>query len=560
MAETRQRCAVYTRKSTEEGLDQDFNSLDAQAEACRAYILSQAGEGWAALDHTYSDGGISGGHMDRPGLQELITDIEAGQVDIVVVYKVDRLTRSLSDFAKLVDVFDRYEVSFVSVTQSFNTTTSMGRLTLNVLLSFAQFEREVTAERIRDKIAASKKRGQWIGGLVSIGYDTRNKKLVVNEDEARTVRHIMTRYVALGSVQKLKLELGRAGYVSKERISKNGRVSGGLPFQTGNLYHILRNPIYIGKIRHKNKVYDGQHEPIIDQELWDQVQQTLIGNAPKRRRSSNIRTKRLFTGLIYGTGGERLTPVHSRKTNGRRYGYYISTSLRNGQADDGTKLRLSAKHLEASVVGQIKALLSDTARLMDTAELENLTPHQVALLRDNAKNLIERLEHRNRDAVRGAIHELVERIEIDPGELRISLRREGILPADIDEGGSNELIDLSYPLEMKRRGIETKLIIGGQSIEAPDQDLIKLIATARSWYAGLKDGTYPSPGSIAEIENVDRSDISRTLMLAFLAPSIVKDILMGRQPADLTVRKLRRLSGNLPLDWPEQRVFLGMPR
>ncbi|GLQ24217.1 hypothetical protein GCM10007853_20910 [Algimonas ampicilliniresistens] len=263
MSQTKMRCAVYTRKSTEEGLDQAFNSLDAQAESCSAYILSQAGEGWTSTGQVYSDGGISGGHMERPGLLAMIADIEAGQIDIVVVYKVDRLTRSLADFAKLVDVFDKHEVSFVSITQAFNTTTSMGRLTLNVLLSFAQFEREVTAERIRDKIAASKKRGQWMGGLPPLGYDNINKQLVVNELEAKTVRHIMIRYVDLGSVRKLKGELDRDGYLTKLRTTKKQSQLGGKPFSRGHLYKLLSNPIYIGKIRHKGEVYAGQHDPII---------------------------------------------------------------------------------------------------------------------------------------------------------------------------------------------------------------------------------------------------------------------------------------------------------
>lgn len=558
MATSKKRCAVYTRKSTEEGLDQDFNSLDAQAEACRAYILSQAGEGWRAIEQAYSDGGISGGHMDRPGLQALIADIEAGKVDVVVVYKVDRLTRSLSDFAKLVDVFDKHDVSFVSVTQSFNTTTSMGRLTLNVLLSFAQFEREVTAERIRDKIAASKKRGQWIGGFVPIGYDNVDTKLVVNPEEARTVRYVMERYVALASVPKLLRELERDGYRTKRRVFRNGRVSGGQPFSSGHLYHFLRNPVYIGKIRHKENVYPGQHEPIIDQDLWNQVQESLKRNAPKRRRSINIKSKSPLTGLIYGTDGKRLTPVHHRKPDGRRYGYYVSVSLVEGKKDDGTKLRLSSKHLESSIFGKVEELLADTAKLMDVTSLNGLTTYDVATLEGYAKSQANRLKAIDKDEKRKAVIDLIERIEINPDQLKIRLRWDGLVPADFQAPDMSGSIELAYPLEMKRRGIETRMIIGGQSVKEPDQSLIKLIATARSWYAGLKDGTYPSPGSIAEIEKVDRSDISRTLMLAFLSPSIIKDIINGRQPEDLTAQKLKRFSGSLPLDWNEQRIFLGM--
>ena len=259
-----QRCAIYTRKSTEEGLEQDFNSLDAQREACAAYILSQKHEGWSELGDRYDDGGFSGGSMERPGLMQLLRDVEAGRIDVIVVYKVDRLTRSLTDFAKMVDVFDKSGVSFVSVTQAFNTTSSMGRLTLNVLLSFAQFEREVTAERIRDKVAASKRKGMWMGGAVPLGYDAKEKALVVNQGEASAIRTIFAEYLAKGSVRQLTSRLAELGIVSKRRTDRFGRVSGGRSLSRGALYNILRNPIYIGKIRHKDELFAGLHEAIID--------------------------------------------------------------------------------------------------------------------------------------------------------------------------------------------------------------------------------------------------------------------------------------------------------
>ena len=272
------RCAIYTRKSSEEGLEQDFNSLDAQRESCEAFIRSQKHEGWVCLSELYDDGGISGATMERPALKRLLADIEADRIDAVVVYKVDRLTRSLNDFAKIVEVFDRQAVSFVSVTQQFNTTTSMGRLTLNMLLSFAQFEREVTGERIRDKIAASKKKGMWMGGLPPLGYDVKDRKLVVNEREAETVRHIYRRYAALGSVLALKEELDRDGVVSKARVDKYGRRTGGRPLARGALYLMLQNRIYRGEIVHKENSYPGEHEAIIDQALWDEVQRQLAAN------------------------------------------------------------------------------------------------------------------------------------------------------------------------------------------------------------------------------------------------------------------------------------------
>src|ERR1700693_872220 len=270
------RCAVYTRKSTEEGLEQAFNSLHAQREACEAFIKSQRHEGWTCLAQGYDDGGLSGATMDRPALQQLLADIQAGKVDVIVCYKVDRLTRSLADFAKVVEVFDARGVSFVAVTQQFNTTTSMGRLTLNVLLSFAQFEREVTGERIRDKIAASKRKGIWMGSLVPLGYEVRDRQLIINEAEATTVRHIFTRYTELGNVRLIKEELDRNGVHSKIRVSKDGVESGGQAFSRGALYTLLRNPIYVGEIRHKGVCYPGQHAPIAGRALWDKVAQLLL--------------------------------------------------------------------------------------------------------------------------------------------------------------------------------------------------------------------------------------------------------------------------------------------
>jgi len=288
-----QRCAGYTRKSSEEGLEQDVNSLHAQREACEAFIKSQAGEGWRLVKTAYDDGGISGGTMERPSLQRLLSDIDEARIDVVVVYKVDRLTRSLADFAKMVEIFDAHHVSFVSITQQFNTTTSMGRLTLNVLLSFAQFEREVTGERIRDKIAASKKKGMWMGGFCSLGYDVRDRRLVVNQEESNLVKHIYRRYLELGNVRLLKLDLDRRGIVSKIRVSKNGRRSGGRSFSRGALYELLANPLYIGEIRHKKVRHPGQHDAIVDRHSWEMVQrrlreQTARDGTPKIKAARNI--------------------------------------------------------------------------------------------------------------------------------------------------------------------------------------------------------------------------------------------------------------------------------
>lgn len=561
MAVLRKRCAVYTRKSSEEGLQQDFNSLDAQAESCSAYILSQAGEGWSKVDKVYSDGGISGGHMDRPGLIALIADIEAGLIDIIVVYKVDRLTRSLADFARLVDVFDKYGVSFVSITQAFNTTTSMGRLTLNVLLSFAQFEREVTAERIRDKIAASKKRGQWMGGLPPFGYDNINKKLVVNEAEAKTVQHIMQRYIDLKSVTKLKHELGRDGFVTKARITKKQSQTGGKPFSRGHLYTLLSNPVYIGKTKHKGEVYDGRHDPIVTLELWDTVQAGLKGNAPKRRRSINIASNSLLTGMIYDGSGDRLSPVHSKKPNGRRYRYYISTRLSKGEIDDGTALRLPAKQIEGHVIERLTHLLNNTSQMMEIISTPQMTPHQITELERHADGIRIRLTSACHETQRTALIDLAERVSISPTELTLELRKQALLPQGLvskKDPDKDEIISLTYPLQMKRRGVEAKVIIGGQPLGLPDPELIKLIAKSRDWYEGLKTGRLESIGEIGTTEKMDNGDVSRMLPMAFLAPSIISEIISGNHPVDLTPRDLMRKAAKLPLNWEDQRSFLGM--
>jgi site-specific DNA recombinase len=319
------RCAIYTRKSSEEGLDQAFNSLDAQREACAAFIVSQKHEGWMLSPTLYDDGGFSGGTMERPALKRLMADIEAGQIDVIVVYKVDRLTRALSDFAKLVEVFDRRGVSFVSITQQFNTTTSMGRLTLNVLLSFAQFEREVTGERIRDKIAASKKKGIWMGGMPPLGYDVQDRKLVVNEDEARTVVDIFRRYRSLKSVHALREELIAAGMVSKRRIRADGGAYGGQELSRGALYLILQNRVYRGETTHKGKAYPGEHPAVVEEALWDDVQAVLAENRVERATGMRTKSPSLLTGLIFDETGGRLTPTFSVK-NGTRDRYYVSLS------------------------------------------------------------------------------------------------------------------------------------------------------------------------------------------------------------------------------------------
>jgi site-specific DNA recombinase len=355
----RRRCAIYTRKSSEEGLEQEFNSLHAQREACEAFVQSQRHEGWTCLAQAYNDGGLSGATIDRPALQQLLADIQEGRVDIVVCYKVDRLTRSLADFAKIVEIFDAKGVSFVSVTQQFNTTTSMGRLTLNVLLSFAQFEREVTGERIRDKIAASKKKGMWMGGVPPLGYQCRDHKLIVIPSEAETVQHIFRRYAALGSVRLLQQALDAAGIRSKTWISTAGRRWGGKPLARGALYLMLRNRIYRGEIVHKDQHYPGKHEPIIDEPLWEEVQAKLAANAVERATGERVLSPSLLAGLLYDGQGHRMTPSHAVK-KGMRYRYYVSQPLINKAREAAPQgLRIAAAEIERIVLSAIGELISD---------------------------------------------------------------------------------------------------------------------------------------------------------------------------------------------------------
>jgi site-specific DNA recombinase len=369
------RCAIYTRVSTDQGLEQDFNSLDAQREASEAYIKSQAHEGWRLKRDRYDDGGFSGGSMDRPALQKLLADVEARRIDVIVVYKVDRLTRSLADFAKLVEMFDRHDVSFVSVTQSFNTTTSMGRLTLNVLLSFAQFEREVTGERIRDKISASKKKGMWMGGVVPLGYRVEERALRIVEDHAAIVRSLFRRYLVAGSVVRLKQQLDAEDFRLPIRIDGGGRSTGGGLLSRGHVYKLLSNPIYVGRIAHKGQVHEGQHPPIVPQELWEQVQRGL------RDHQSAARTKRarqssdaLLAGKLYDDRGNRMSPTWARKGS-KRWRYYVSQAVL--QADKGK-------------AGSIPRVPAADVETLVTEALGRLSPDRAASQTD-IRNLIDRV-------------------------------------------------------------------------------------------------------------------------------------------------------------------------
>ncbi len=559
---TRIRCAIYTRKSTDDGLDQEFNSLDAQREACEAFIKSQRGMGWVALSANYDDGGLSGGTMDRPALRRLLADIEMRKVDLIVVYKVDRLTRSLADFAKIVEVFDAHGVSFVSVTQQFNTTTSMGRLTLNMLLSFAQFEREVTSERIRDKIAASKRKGMWMGGLPPLGYDVEDKKLVVNPVEAKIVRTLFRLYIELGTVKKLTAESGHLGLVTKRRIRSGGQATGGQPFTRGHLYQLLLNPIYAGDVAHKGVTYPGQHHGIIERQLFDAVRRQLDGNAAERGTATNTKAPSLLTGLIHDETGDRLCPTHANK-KGRRYRYYISKRLmhRTDSVDSGW--RLPAKELESAVVRAVGDFLKDELRVIDALQLTDIAPDRLRTILHRAAAAADDLNDVQAERQRRLLRRLLHRVTVHTGSLHIEIKR-----TDLDSLVSRKtvtvaphpemLIDLTVPIALRRRGVEAKLVVRAAQGEAatPDKNLIALVAQAHHWFDQLSGGDVGSIRELARCESVDPSDIGHNMQLAFLAPDITAAILAGRQPIELTANRLRR-TGTLPLEWDRQRRLLG---
>jgi DNA invertase Pin-like site-specific DNA recombinase len=415
----RLRCAIYTRKSSEEGLDMEFNSLDAQREACEAYIASQRSEGWAAIREPYDDGGVSGGTLDRPALQRLLADVEAGLIDVIVVYKIDRLSRSLMDFAKLVDVFDRNQVTFVSVTQSFNTTTSMGRLTLNILLSFAQFEREVIGERIRDKVAASRKRGMWMGGYVPLGYDVRDRKLIINEAEAATVRMIFKRFVAIGSATKL----------AKALVAEGVRTKSGRLVDKGYIYRLLNSRVYLGEATHKGASYPGEHAPIIDRSLWDKVHSILQTSPRLRAANARARTPALLKGLIFTETGCAMTPAFTKKGT-RQYRYYVSMDvIRNRALDENPgPLRLPAPMVEDAVIGEIHRMIRApeiTARTIAALRHEGANVEEAAVVATLAG--FERLWGALYPAEQARIVQLlVERITVGTNGIAVDLRKEGL--------------------------------------------------------------------------------------------------------------------------------------
>src|SRR5438132_4156374 len=505
----RRRCAIYTRKSSEEGLEQEFNSLAAQCEACEAYIRSQRNEGWVLAKTRYDDGGFSGGNIERPALQDLLGDLRAGRIDIVVVYKVDRLTRSLADFARLVELFDAEAVSFVSVTQQFNTTSSMGRLTLNVLLSFAQFEREVTGERIRDKIAASKKKGMWMGGNVPLGYDASKRTLVVNPTEAETVRRIFALYRELGGVRRVKEEVDRLGLTTKSTTTANGNKRGGKPLSRGHIYSLLSNPIYTGQIAHKGQLYPGHHPALIDGETWIAVRDQLVANASRHQSKSTAAEPSLLAGLLTDAQGERLTPSHAVK-NGRRYRYYLAAALITEAGTDRAQgWRLAAREIEEPVIRILADALTSPARLVERFGAAGMPSDQVRKLLGRVARMAAALSGSPGERAK-LVHELVEKIIVDEKTIIIKLRRGlllgGDVPSSASEAASDSAVELTAAVAFTRRGAETKLVLpglAGQTYSSRcDPALIKAIARGRAWFEELATGRARSLDELAKREGI----------------------------------------------------------
>jgi site-specific DNA recombinase len=520
------RCAIYTRVSTVHGLDQEFNSLDAQYDAASAYIKSQAHAGWTLIRSRYDDGGYSGGSTDRPDLQRLLEDIRARKIDVIVVYKVDRLTRSLADFAKLVELFDAHGVSFVSVTQQFNTTTSMGRLTLNVLLSFAQFEREVTSERIRDKIAASKRKGLWVGGNLPLGYEMKDGKIAIVDEQAELVRSIFRRYLELGGVNELKRDLKERNIRTKLQQLSSGKTRGGIPFGRGALYYLLSNHFYIGEVKYKNEILPGEQPPIMDRALFDAVRLKSLAQWSHR---TVVRSKsdHLLTGLLFDDAGHRMIPTHATKA-GIRYRYYVSTPLLHGEAKTasaGSISRIPAADIEDVVVRALKEHL-----VTNVADLE----------------------------CRDDLAQLVTGIVVHQDELVVQLKSDNAEePSDCPDDRS-----LTIPWQKPPSKRSRQILLPhntSRSDVRPEQferraRLVSAIARGRQWLNDVVSGRVTSVTQLCAREKCSVRQVNMTISLAFLAPNLVKAAVEGRLPRGIGIERLR----DPPPEWRRQFEALGL--
>lgn len=552
------RCAIYTRKSTEDGLEQEYNSLDAQYDACTAYALSQRHEGWTVIKDRYDDGGFSGGTLKRPGLKRLLADIEAGKVDIILLYKIDRLTRSLSDFAKIVEILDRKGASFVSITQSFNTTTSMGRLTLNMLLSFAQFEREVTGERIRDKIYASKRKGIWMGGPVPLGYDVIERKLVVNEREAEQVRHIMQLYLTANSVPELVQILARNGSLTKVQQRKDGGTKGGIHFKRGNLYHLLSNRIYRGMTVHKGEAFEGEHEAIVSEELWNEVQAKLAkqGQGGSSRKVSP--RAGVLAGLIYDGEGRAMVLTHTQKGN-RRFHYYAN---RYETLGDSAASRVSARDIEGIVVEQLSQTLASGNKVQNMLLDGSYTSEQLHNVISRCNKLATELGAAKYARKQEILRSALERIDVYDDRVVIRVDNGGLLNiirADSSVQTTKANLIIERQAIRLRRGKALRLVIPAptseSNIQMRDEKLIALIVESRTIMAQLTNNPNKSIPALAAEQGRCRVRMMKVAKLACLAPDIVTAIVEGRQPLKLTPGKL--LSADLPLAWADQKRVLG---
>ena len=493
------RCAIYTRKSAEEGLEQEYNSLDAQRDACRSYIESQKAEGWVIHPGAFDDGGVSGGTMDRPALNKLLVLVEKGEVNVIVVYKIDRLTRSLPDFARIVEILDKQNASFVSVTQQFNSTTSMGRLTLNVLLSFAQFEREVTSERIRDKIAASKKKGIWMGGYPPLGYDINNRRLIANSAEAQTVQRIFQLALETPSLTDLERRLAKESFRAKAWLSQGGRPSGGGPLTRSALARMLRNPVYIGKIRHGDKEYDGEQSAIIDEALWTKVQSALDGRAQDRTSRINTTFEAPLRNLVFDDRGNRMVATYVKKKNRIAYRYYASApTIRGHKEKAGTISRINAAWLENKIEKTIEG------------------PNAIAR---------------------------IQRIELHPREIIVETHKPD---GDVDQ--------LRIPAALETPKHSRKVFASGGR-HHQNEGLIKAVTQAYGWRKSLEAGRYPTVKDLAKEKGLSERYVWKILRLAYLSPTIVEAILDGRQPPALSLRQINETQ--LSPDWRLQSHALG---
>lgn len=544
------RCVIYTRVSTEYGLEQDFNSLDAQRDAAEAYIRSQAHDGWTLIRTRYDDGGFSGGSTDRPALQQLLADISDGKIDIVVVYKVDRLTRSLADFAKLVELFDSHSVSFVSVTQQFNTTTSMGRLTLNVLLSFAQFEREVTSERIRDKIAASKRKGIWVGGMVPLGYTVQDRKPVVVAEEAERVRLIFSRYMELSGIGPLLTDLRKRKIHTKTRHLSNGRTVGGVPFTRGSLGHLLRNRFYIGEVSYKGEICAGEQPPVLDRALFDAVQAKLAAqcNSEQVKRASS---EALLIGKLFDDRGNRMSPSHARK-GGRKYRYYIASPLLQGMPERlGAVRSVPAADLENEVVNTVRqhfgveGTVSAAGLIADHVERVTIGPNEIAVV------------------LREAVQSAGQQEEESPtrgqrGQQTAAAASRG-KPGQAAARGPNVLRVPWAKTAMKRHHAviaPNDPSADRRPIRADSRNkLLQSIARGRRWLAELQSGNFDAE-AIARREDCSKRHVNMTISLAFLSPELVQAAADGSLPRGVGIARLI----DAPAEWARQFEMLGLNR